>query len=705
MGTVRRVRRQRSGAVAAALLLAGTVATPAWAEVPIGQTLTPGARQVAADGDWVIAADNDTGQDFGQVWMYRSTASGLTLHQELPVPDGYKHAGVDVAIDGDRAFATAAEPVICDGRASWIGHVLEYQYDGTTWTATADLVQDSAWSRYPCSRQATQLYVAADRLVVGGGYGVSTWELDGGGVWQRLGATRDTTISLTSGIRLHLTDDATTLAYARTDHLYLVPRSTSGWDTANTTTVPVPAELAGQSMTITGFGDRLVLGAQHYDDDRSAKVEGALYVVDLTNPTEPWQRIDNPGLYPVLRADYQFGFALAVTGSDVFTSSMIDEQGDFRIWQFSLEDGRLVETFNVDGNRLGELAWTNDLLVAAAPYYNLIELTSYPAPASTPADTVAPSVTGTPERPANDAGWYDAPVTIRWDVADPAPSSGMATTPPDTVADVEGSHTYTSDPACDTAGNCATGTLVVAVDTVVPTASVAVSPSPAAVGTSLTATGTVADDTSGVARAEWWLGDVAVPPGEATAVAAADGTVTVDLGALPVGVHQVNVRAVDAAGNWSATAVSYAVVYDPSGGFVTGAGHITPGGGSSDSGDVLPGLDGMSKANFGFVSRYEQGASTRPSGSMQFQYQAGDFRMKSTDYDWLVVTNSEWAKFQGLAEVRGAEGLWPFQVSARDGTTDRLVLKIWAPDADPDTDEPVYRASGDVEGGQVKIHR
>jgi len=49
-------------------------------------------------------------------------------------------------------------------------------------------------------------------------------------------------------------------------------------------------------------------------------------------------------------------------------------------------------------------------------------------------------------------------------------------------------------------------------------------------------------------------------------------------------------------------------------------------------------------------------------------------------------------------------------VDARDGDSaggslaDRFVIKIWAPGANPDVDEPLYKASGDLEGGKIKIH-
>ncbi len=90
-----------------------------------------------------------------------------------------------------------------------------------------------------------------------------------------------------------------------------------------------------------------------------------------------------------------------------------------------------------------------------------------------PDDVIAPNVTGEPDRAANAAGWYDAPVTIDWVSVDPAPSSGTPTDPPDTVIDTEGSAvTVESAPSCDPAGNCATGSVTVAIDVTDPVVAV-----------------------------------------------------------------------------------------------------------------------------------------------------------------------------------------------------------------------------------------
>ena len=172
------------------------------------------------------------------------------------------------------------------------------------------------------------------------------------------------------------------------------------------------------------------------------------------------------------------------------------------------------------------------------------------------------------------------------------------------------------------------------------------------------------------------------------------------------GIYTLTVDAADNAGNLASESLMF-VVYDPSAGFATGGGWIVPGNpGDSDPGDMLPGLDGTSKATFGFVVKYKKGVTTTPTGQLEFQYHVGSFNLHSLGHEWLVVTNSNWAKFQGTATITGMPGEFPFLVDARDGISqsDRFIIKIWAPGTDPDVDELIYKASGDLGGGQIKIH-
>ncbi len=227
------------------------------------------------------------------------------------------------------------------------------------------------------------------------------------------------------------------------------------------------------------------------------------------------------------------------------------------------------------------------------------------------------------------------------------------------------------------------------------------------IGTAVTATVPLTDAGSLTASIKVWdWGDGQTSTG--TIPTGVTGTATVSGShayAVP-GVYMVKLTVTDPSHQSAVATYLYAVAYDPNGPFATGGGTIVPGSSSSDPGDLLPGIDGTSKANFGFVIKYKNGSSTVPSGNLTFHYNVGDFKLSSSSFDWLVVTNQNWAKFDGLATIDGKTGLYPFKVEARDAgsTGDRFTIKIWAPGADPENATPIYRASGDVQG-EVTIHR
>lgn len=235
---------------------------------------------------------------------------------------------------------------------------------------------------------------------------------------------------------------------------------------------------------------------------------------------------------------------------------------------------------------------------------------------------------------------------------------------------------------------------------------------PLPVGTTATVQAPVADAGTlddHVVTVDWGdgvtsTGSIEIDPASGTMAATGDHVY-----AQP-GVYTASVEVVDPSGQSASAAFRYVVVYDPSGGFATGGGWIVPGGSTSDGGDLLPGIDGTSHANFGFVVKYKNGSSSVPGGNLTFHYNVGSFQLTAGGFDWLVVTNSNWARFQGLATIDGAPGDYPFRVDARDGDTrggsqpDRFIIRIWAAGADPDLDEPIYKASGDVQG-EVTIHR
>ena len=86
------------------------------------------------------------------------------------------------------------------------------------------------------------------------------------------------------------------------------------------------------------------------------------------------------------------------------------------------------------------------------------------------------------------------------------------------------------------------------------------------------------------------------------------------------------------------------------------------------------------KANFGFVSKYQKGA-TVPTGETEFQFKVANLNFHSTSYDWLVISGAK-AQYKGLGTINGT-GNYGFMLTAIDGQinggggTDKFRIKIW----------------------------
>lgn len=164
--------------------------------------------------------------------------------------------------------------------------------------------------------------------------------------------------------------------------------------------------------------------------------------------------------------------------------------------------------------------------------------------------------------------------------------------------------------------------------------------------------------------------------GTTTTPTAAGGTVSDSHAYSTAGVFTVCLTVTDDDGaSDNECSASYVVVYDPGSGFVTGGGWI-----SAPAGSYPADPSASGPGRFGFVSKYAKGATT-PSGSTEFQFQAGDLNFHSSSYDWLVVAGAK-ALYKGTGTVNGDEG-YQFLVSAVDGAkaggggVDKFRIKIW----------------------------
>lgn len=168
-------------------------------------------------------------------------------------------------------------------------------------------------------------------------------------------------------------------------------------------------------------------------------------------------------------------------------------------------------------------------------------------------------------------------------------------------------------------------------------------------------------------------------------------------GPYGVGVYSVTLTVTDLYGAWD-SCQAMVVVYDPSGGFVTGGGWMW-----SPQGACIaaPALEG--KANFGFVSKYRRGA-TVPTGQTEFVFETGGLDFHSSSYEWLVVnTAGSSAQFKGSGTINGA-GDYKFMLWAGDAAPDTFRIKIWQEDGD----ELVIYDNGfsqPIEGGSIIVHK
>jgi hypothetical protein len=145
------------------------------------------------------------------------------------------------------------------------------------------------------------------------------------------------------------------------------------------------------------------------------------------------------------------------------------------------------------------------------------------------------------------------------------------------------------------------------------------------------------------------------------------------------------------------------VVYDPTGGFVTGGGWI-----DSPPGAYMADASLAGRANFGFVSKYKKGA-TVPTGKTEFVFHAGDLNFHSSSYQWLVVNQAgSNAQFKGSGTING-DGYYKFMLWAGDGDPDTFRIKIWG--ETEDMEWPIYDndtgggSNQPISGGNIVIHK
>jgi len=259
--------------------------------------------------------------------------------------------------------------------------------------------------------------------------------------------------------------------------------------------------------------------------------------------------------------------------------------------------------------------------------------------------------------------------------------------------------------ATDAAGNSTTASATYRVDLTAPDiVGPTVQPMVVRVGDTLSLSAIVTDEGSGVqgVRFEAWgshgglLNDGQMS-GSGSSFTASFVPVSPDL-------SQVVVFAGDGVGLIGESSAPF-VTYDPLAGSVDGTGWIVPGGPTSEPGDVLPRLDGVQKASFGFTAKYKTPSSVAPAGTLTFSY-GSRFKLQSRELSWLAVRDGATAYLGGFASMQGMDGEFPFVAVIFDGagtfSGDRFELRVYEPGTEIASPTPLFAASGDA-GGQVQI--
>ena len=181
------------------------------------------------------------------------------------------------------------------------------------------------------------------------------------------------------------------------------------------------------------------------------------------------------------------------------------------------------------------------------------------------------------------------------------------------------------------------------------------------------------------------------------------GTDTLPIHSYPAaGIYNACLTVNDGSLN-SAPACTMAVVYDPSAGFVTGGGWIDSPAGAYQADETLAG-----KATFGFVSKYQRGA-TVPTGTTAFEFDLAGMAFSSQSYEWLVVNQASTnAQFKGSGLINGVAdpngNAYKFMLWAGDGSPDTFRIRIWWEDAGGEHDVYDNAVAQPIGAGNIVVH-
>lgn len=266
----------------------------------------------------------------------------------------------------------------------------------------------------------------------------------------------------------------------------------------------------------------------------------------------------------------------------------------------------------------------------------------------------------------------NGPLTYAWDLD----NNGSFETPGQSVtfsaAGLDGPDTKTiSVRATDNGNLTGTDTAIISINNVAPIVGAIAAPTaPQQINTLVNASAGFTDDgTLDTHSAIWNWGDNNTSNG-IVSESNGSGSVTGNHTYTSAGVYTVSLTVTDDDLGSGTNQFMYVVVYNPEGGFVTGAGRFDAPVGSIPAN---PGEGGMT--NFGANAKY---INNTLSGSARLNFRNGQyvFGFDSTSFDWLVITNGNLARLHGSGTVNGA-GTYTFELTTLDNAPDTIRMQIW----------------------------
>ena len=169
-------------------------------------------------------------------------------------------------------------------------------------------------------------------------------------------------------------------------------------------------------------------------------------------------------------------------------------------------------------------------------------------------DTTPPTISYSLSTSPNSAGWFNSPVTVMFTCNTSVAGVTITACTSPVVLNTDGANQTVIGSATDSAGNTATATAAaINIDQTAPTLSAALlSANPASEGQTIGLNVPVTDATSGVIGGEYYIGNIDPGIGQANAMTFDGTNLTAAIsGNLQPGSYVINIRAEDAAGNWS----------------------------------------------------------------------------------------------------------------------------------------------------------